>query len=609
MSRKRSGDEVVNKSRRPKFAGANQDVFDEMADFVYRDNSFCLEKLASQHQALFLRPTQMGKTSLLTLANVIYNKNDSQELTVAFQPHDAKSMFVLSIDFLEVAGAGDAQTVDGEVRECVKSSVNDFLTLNPELQKHYDEPTGAPSCDKYIVAAAKAVSAYGLSKEVNERQSFLVLVDEYDKPVRELLLDFIGEGDGSRWRGAKADLKNYRAFFTSCKIIAAGGFKKKNQGLQQAKVWVTGVLPIALKLISDFNPEVFTFRPIFADAIGLLDEDVDRMLDAVDGYFPFRDGGQEKARVRAAIGKLANRLYFVSETPLYHTKMVNSMMNALLTDQSRSAWLRNLSVLPVGTEFQHIPPTVYDVIQKQSALRGIARDLSLNKEIISDLKETLDLGDVLHDPMRPADYLTLLVHLGIASVREIRGRMVFQATSTYFRIPFFTRLLENSLQPLFDAESLNALYLIGATQIGEFMQTLPKSGMSSLVRWAEKARSNRILELQFQGFLIGELANLLWSEDVATTQEDVMNSGRTDVRVAGKGTVLLLELKQKPTTAGPSSAEMTNYHRQLHKYMEELVQSENVNPAPVRRRVAGFVVVMYNNGKSFKVERTSYSQA
>ena len=122
-------------------------------------------------------------------------------------------------------------------------------------------------------------------------------------------------------------------------------------------------------------------------------------------------------------------------------------------------------------------------------------------------------------------------------MRELDGQMVFQATSVYFRIPFFTRLLENSLQPLFDAESFKALYRIDATQIKEFMKTLPKSGMSFLVRWAEGARDNRISELHFQGFLIAELANLLWSEDVATTQKDVLNSGH--VRVAGKGTVLL----------------------------------------------------------------------
>lgn len=546
----------------------------------------------------------MGKTSLLTLANVMYNKNDSQNLDVAFWPPDAKSMFVLSIDFLEVALFGDAQTVDNYVRKCVKNSIADFLNLNPELQDHYEEPTAGATAGFFLVAAAKAVSTYVRSSRVKERQSLLILIDEYDRPVCELLLDFIGEGGESRrWERAKAKLVNYRSFFSSCKNITSSSFKKKKPGLLQAKVWVTGVLPIALKLISDFNPELFTFRPDFADAIGLLDNDVDCMLDAVDRYFPFQDS-IEKERVRIAIGKLANRLYFVSQTPIYHTRVVNSIMSALLAEQSRSLWLQNLSVLPSGTEFQHIPPTVYDVIQNQIALRQVARDLSLNKKITSNLKHSLDLGDVLRNPMDTADYLTLLVHLGIASVRQLHGQMVFQATSTYFRILFFTRLLENSLQPLFDAESLDALYLIGATQIEEFMQTLPESGMSSLVRWAEERRSNRIWEFPFQGYLIRQLADLLWSEDVAMSQEDLIESSRTDVRIAGAKTVLLLELKQKPTTAAPTTAEMNKYHQQLHQYMEELDQSENAKPA--RRRVAGFVVIMFNNGKSFKVERTTY---
>ena len=280
MSRKRSTDEIAKESsKRPKFAGANQDVFDETADFIYRDNSFCLELLASQHQALFLRPTQMGKTSLLTLANVLYNKNDRQEPKVAFRPPDAKSMFVLSIDFLEVAG--DARTLDGNFGEWMKQNVEDFLTLNPELRVHYEEPT---ACTKYLLAVAQAVSRYGLS--INEKQSLLVLVDEYDKPVRELLIDFIGEGNDSRWQDAKTKINNYRGFFTSCKTITGSGFKKKNQGLQQAKVWVTGVLPIALKkVISDFNPEVFAFRPEFDNVIGLLDSDVNDMLQKVNRFF------------------------------------------------------------------------------------------------------------------------------------------------------------------------------------------------------------------------------------------------------------------------------------------------------------------------------------
>ena len=93
------------------------------------------------------------------------------------------------------------------------------------------------------------------------------------------------------------------------------------------------------------------------------------------------------------------------------------------------------------------------------------------------------------------------------------------------------------------------------------------------------------------------------------TQEDVLNSGRTDVRIAGAGTVLLLELKQKPELCGPNDAEMKRHHNQLEEYMRELIALEKVKLAQSQRRIAGFLVVMYNDGKSFRVERTTYNQS
>ena len=119
-------------------------------------------------------------------------------------------------------------------------------------------------------------------------------------------------------------------------------------------------------------------------------------------------------------------------------------------------------------------------------------------------------------------------------------------------------MLENALQPLLEASTLDELYKDGEMRIHEFMTTLPKSGMSSMIHWADQARSNNsILELQFQGFLIGELVGLLWNEEVATTQEDRLDCGRTDVRIAGERVVLQLELKQKANQAEPTEAEMT----------------------------------------------------
>lgn len=123
---------MSNKSRRPKFAGANQYVFS--GGFERRDTSVCLEQLAYHDQAIFLGPTQMGKTSLLTLANALYDKNDPEEVDVAFKPRDTKSMYVLSFDILQVPMAVDAETLDANVKEYIRKTVMRFIDMYPELK-------------------------------------------------------------------------------------------------------------------------------------------------------------------------------------------------------------------------------------------------------------------------------------------------------------------------------------------------------------------------------------------------------------------------------------------------------------------------------------------
>lgn len=576
--------------------------------FVFRDNSMFLRGLGTQ--ALFLRPTQMGKSSFFALANRLYNKklDPAQRPQVQFLSNVANTntMYVFDLDFLLVGG-NTLEAIDASIKRRVQQGVAEFVNQNKEIHPFYLEPHEEALCGEYLERLAIAVADYG-SSTAESKQSLLVLVDEYDKPVREILVDLIGTGDDSRWETVKTALANYRSFFSSCKAVTSPSFLNRTAGMAKVCVWVTGVLPIALRLISDFTPENHTFRPQFAAAFGLCDSDVDSMLDKVHQSFPFQND-QEKSKVRNAIKQLASRLYFGEDTPLYHTRVVNGIMNVLMSPQSRFRWLQNTSKLPRGVQFQEIPASVFDVVRRQhgTAINGIARSLSFDEEIVSTLNESLNLADVLRNPVSVPDYLTLLVHLGICSVREKGDQMVFNATSTYFRAPFFQRLLENALQPLLEASTLDELYKDGEMRIHEFMTTLPKSGMSSMIRWADQARSNNsILELQFQGFLIGELVGLLWNEEVATTQEDRLDCGRTDVRIAGERVVLQLELKQKANQAEPTEAEMTKHHAQLFKYVKELTEKEKRSLSP--RLVAGFVVVMFNNRKEFTVKRTTYGR-
>ena len=172
-----------------KFPGVSDNPFD--GSFLFRDNSVSLAELGKQ--VLFLRPTQLGKSSLLALAFQLYDKrfqNNETRPHVKFIPEDANQRFVFLVNFLGVSGV-DAETVDKSVENVVEEAVADFLDSNKELRGYYKDPSANCSARDHVKALAKAVSEYG--KGIGKNQSLLVLVDEYDKPARELLMEYIGK--------------------------------------------------------------------------------------------------------------------------------------------------------------------------------------------------------------------------------------------------------------------------------------------------------------------------------------------------------------------------------------------------------------------------------
>lgn len=592
----------ISEATKPLFPEGDASLYSNTVKrFEFRDNSECLSQLGDQ--SLFLRPTQMGKSSLLDLAYFVYDKKTTCPDYIKFQPDDKNSKFVFNVSFMAACG-NDARTIDENVLDCVQGSVINFFDTHDEL-KNFNNAIENPTAGKCLRAVARAVSQHG--SKIKKQQALLVLVDEYDKPVRELLIRMIGTDGEKGWEDYRTQMVNYRSFFAVCKDIVENK-DRGYSGLKDVKVWITGVIPVALNLISGYNPTAYTFREKFASAIGVLGKDVDSYLNTIHQYLPFRK--DEMAKIRGAVKNLANRLYFTNpNVPVYHTRIVNGMM-AVLTDKStRDKWLNDLSRIPPGIEFQSIPNSVFDIIKRQGhpEIREVARKLSLNEEIESPVNYDLKLDEIVQSEVKVKDYLTLLAHLGIASFRkEQNGRTIFQATSVFFRIPFFERLLGNSMQPLLDASDLKVLYGRGEINVQEFMRTLPKSGMSSLIRWANLKRQNKIMDLQFQAYLISQLSESLWDENVETSQEDMTSSGqRTDVRIANHNTIIVLELKQTPSPKLPNTDKMKEFHQQLSGYMVDIVEAEKAKPTP--RQVAGFLVVMYNNGTLFEVQKTTYT--
>jgi hypothetical protein len=86
-----------------------------------------------------------------------------------------------------------------------------------------------------------------------------VLVDEYDQPMREILLEMLASETRPREDnvlGMEDRLKNaypeYTGFFKACKTISSI--------LPGTKTWLIGITPLALPLLSGFQPEVLTFE-------------------------------------------------------------------------------------------------------------------------------------------------------------------------------------------------------------------------------------------------------------------------------------------------------------------------------------------------------------
>jgi hypothetical protein len=374
--------------------------------------------------------------------------------------------------------------------------------------------------------------------------------------------------------------------------------------LPQNKVWVTGIVPIVLDLISEFNPDNLTFKSEMLDAVGLRDKDVDYMLERVHTAEPFTST-QEMEKVRRAIQFHANNLQFLTGSPLYHTRMVNGLMEIILNPQSRKLWLQDLSRKPGPVRRERAPSAIYKVLQRSRVCREIAKGLVANRGIHGVLNEDLNLPDVARADISKDDYLTLLVHLGVASVQVNTGGQghTFWSTSRFFRSEYLNAMLQVTLAPLFELSTVDEIFNRQAL-LEEFMATLPASGMSKMINWAKASKGNRILELQFQGFLVGELHDHFIADDatIVPTQEDVLGSKlRTDIQMKGNNTILILELKQKPSEAAPPTATaMNGYHEQLHEYVEEVSMRET------NLLVAGFVVVMYANGTKFQIERTTY---
>ena len=74
---------------------------------------------------------------------------------------------------------------------CIATTVAHFLVLHPELKDFCTEPGHDGLAGEYLVELARAVKEYERVKKTSEYP--MVLVDDCDRPLRQALLEQLGE--------------------------------------------------------------------------------------------------------------------------------------------------------------------------------------------------------------------------------------------------------------------------------------------------------------------------------------------------------------------------------------------------------------------------------
>eukprot|EP00550_Attheya_septentrionalis_P003234 CAMPEP_0198286428 /NCGR_PEP_ID=MMETSP1449-20131203/5515_1 /TAXON_ID=420275 /ORGANISM="Attheya septentrionalis, Strain CCMP2084" /LENGTH=601 /DNA_ID=CAMNT_0043984165 /DNA_START=102 /DNA_END=1907 /DNA_ORIENTATION=+ len=591
-----------SKLPRPKFPRPYdyEGVYD--STMIHRDNSTALEILEEWRSLVLTRPMQMGKTTLFSLAQLVYSKASTAPTGLEYDCPTKNTWYVLRVDFGAVHASFDeadpwnltARKYDSQALDTIRDAILGLVHTHDEIEQKFDT---SGNLDE--LGASRLLQRLGSAvQKVNNQAKLLVLVDEYDQPIREVLLGMLNHRHVAPYAQIEMKLKsaypNYIGFFKACKWLT--------QALPASKVWLTGITPIALNVLSGFTPKNLMFDEDIADAIGLLDDDVDRMLDEVHEFMPFQDDG-EKMRVRDAIKKHYNGLQFLSGSRLYHTRMLNSVMHSLMKTQERRDWLCQLKEPCRFVEAEKPPSSLFNVVKHAPNLCPVVGKLISSGEVSGySLNLSLNLMHILKPDILIADYLTLLVHLGVLSVHHGNqtGEDVFKLASGVYRSLHLEPLLKASLGELLQLSSLSEIYRKGEKLITDFVSTLSESTMSSLIAWAVADPDNHIMELQLQGFMVGELHNVLY-EGTTVAQETVLpNKKRTDITLAGDNSLVLLELKKLNGSTEPTFLQKKEYHAQLRGYITQRAAMEQ---STRQRMVAGFLVVMYDDGQKYIVEK------
>ena len=580
---------------------------------IFRDNSKFVTACANNNtNVLFTRPPQLGKTTLLSLAELLLSNTKTAPTGLhSYPPDEVKnSWYVIPINLGGVGFTGGAEAtwedqareIDKKVRKTVQRRVSIFLSKHAMIKNHFettlmDQTMNDMDAGDMISLLSDSIAHVHQSgcNDDKPKPTLLLLIDEYDKPIRDVLFDFIGSKIPDVRQKMKACYAQYVNLFDNCKSSSSNDMK--------VNAWVTGITPVGLTLISGFRYVDLSFQENMADAVGLRHSDVSRMLQAAIPGESFDD--REQDLVLRALKKNFNNLGFPHGSPLYHTGMMNQAMYQLQQASDRNGWLANLSAI---TKAEEIPGSAFDLIKKSktSQIRALVSQLADGQTLAGfSISQDMSITTLLEQGgLDTNQYLTLLLHLGVASATINKNNETeFKSTSDFYRKKHLNALnlaLASSIADILKLETKEDMYDKGEDILLEFLRALSETRMAALIAWAASRKNNRILELQLQGNVVESLYDEFKtiSPDVATTQEDTLDAGRSDVTITTDKCMLVLELKKKDNATEPTAHEWEAHHAQLRNYVEE-----HRSRTDHSKWVAGFVLVMYNGGKNYSVKK------
>lgn len=354
---------ATGKRKFPQMQDQGENVYD-VENRVFRDNSRFVTDLVEKNNVLFTRPPQLGKTTLLSLAELLLSDTEKSPVGLESYPPPSvmNSWYVIRIDFGGVKSKRGkapveeweerASEADKQIRVEVSAVVSNFLDQHQGLKEIFHsilKDCGMEMQELHagqlISFLAGAIERTSRNRDDNTRPTLLLLVDEYDKPIREVVFDFIGEPKipniKEKMQGA---FHHYVAFFDN--------IKQSNSKRVNVKAWVTGITPVGLTLISGFKYRDLTFRRTMADAIGLLESDVEKMVKEAIPNPSFDDSEQKE--VFGTLREQFNNLRFPHGSPLFHTLLMNQAMAELQECTTRDEWLKSIEDIQAGEAICHL---------------------------------------------------------------------------------------------------------------------------------------------------------------------------------------------------------------------------------------------------------------